>query len=805
MAKQSPIRERLVETTVRLLRDIHDEAEREQLMDGLGLSRTEKNEVGKRLVAVTVPPPPKPEELRKSEVFQRLVQDVRRGRGLLFLGAGVSQDVGMPSSSQLVDALNSLAKGYGIQLDETQEYDLPTIAGLLERSRMRQELVETLRDRFDEAFRSQPILPHRKGFFRLLPYLGELNRLILTTNWDDLLAQAFREAGERYVIIRRDRELPYMATAPHAVVKLHGDFTEPDTLVVSDNNYVLARNALTRPGGLAGSLWGMVSTLLAQYACIYVGYSLGDPDMNLLRLLIAARQLDPESRNYMIGPFSEEEQRSLEQWVAGMQVISCKAGPFFVALAQELAQFANRRDDLDRIFRREAPVFAEFYAPFGTGKSALLDEVERRAKAEGWKDEQIIRINLREEPSPTSIASLTECLARVLSKPWIRRREDLQKPLREKRRLFLIFDHTEAVEDGWEDFTGFVSEVVAPVVRELDEKSRPAMRELVAERPRSRLILAGRFPVEGWSFSFKRYMETFPLSPFTLSAVREMVGKYVLFSDPRAEVTPPSTRLVEQIYDITGRSHPGFIKGILDDLIRKSRTPDGQIELPVALTEEEVSNYLNSFEETIQQEVWQAAPSGIRELFSGGLCVLRKLSFSLLERLAEEEAFGSLFEAFRSPETVVRTLRECHLLAYEFPLHIVDPVIRRIQAYILNRRGARCFQEVHGAAASAWKGLLPAVEDKVQLFYFQEWLYHKANRLLQEHTEPEKRWEALNPEVTEIELRTSQRYPVGMGRALVQEIEEKDGELLDTLLECFGEEYYQKLRQVLMEKQELTR
>lgn len=796
--RNSSSRDQLIATAVKLLKD-KSEAEREQLMTGLGLAEVEKDTVRKRLWAIPVPPPARPEELRKNEVFQRLVQDVRRGKGLLFLGAGVSVDVGMPSSTQLMDALKALAKSYVVQIDET--HDLPAITGLLERGGRRREIIETLKDRFNEAFRSQPVPPHRRGFFRLLPYLGELNRLILTTNWDDLLEMAFREAGERYVAIRRDRELPYMAATPHTIVKLHGDFTEPDTLVVSDTDYALARNAISRPAGLAGSLWGMVGTLLAQYSCIFVGYSLSDPDMNLLRLLVASRQLDSESRNYMVGAFSEEEQRSLERWVAGMRVIPAEASTFFVALAQELAQFANRRDDLDRIFRREASIFTEFFAPFGTGKSALLDEVERRAKAEGWKDEQVIRINLREEPRLTTVAGFTERLAKAISKPAIRQGEELGRVLREKRRLFLIFDHTEAVEQGWEDFISFVSGVVAPVIRELDESGQ-----------HSRLILAGRYPVANWPFSFKRYAEVFPLSPFTLSAVREMVGKYVLFNDPRAEVGAPSSRLVEQIYDLTGRSHPSFIKDILDDLIRKSKKPDGRIELPVALAEDEVGEYLKRFEKAIQKEIWGDVPASIRELFNDGLCVLRRLNSGLLERLAKEEAFRELFTVFEHPEEVIRALRGCHLLAYEFPLYAVDPIIRWIQTYALRQRKAKRFEEAHRAATSAWRTLLPAVEDRTQLLYFREWLYHRASQLLQAYGKPEEQWEVLKQDIERIEFRTSQRYPEGMGQTLVQEMEEKrerdrdrDGELLDVLLECLGEKYYEELRQILKEKREVTR
>jgi hypothetical protein len=797
MPDRDTIREEQVQKAVQLLKD-KPEVERETFIEVLALTPAEKEEVRRRLWAPPPLRPPKPEVLREMETFQRLVQDVRRGKAILFLGAGVSQDVGMPSSGALVDVLRSLAKSYHVSLHlEEQEYTLPTIAGLLERESLRHEVIETLKDRFDEAFRSQAPPPYHKGCYRLLPYLGELNKVILTTNWDDLLELAFRETG--VATIRRDRELPSLAATAHAVVKLHGDFTDPNTLIVSDTDYVRARNAISRPGELAGSLWGTVSTLLAQNSCIFAGYRSSDEDMQLLRSLVATRQMGVETRNYMVGLFDESEQKGLKDWLR-MEVIPATASQFFVALAQELAEFANRRDDLDRIFRREASLFLEFYAPFGAGKHALLDEVERRAKSEGWKDEQTIRIDLRLEPRPLTAAGLTQHMAKAIGQPWIQRGEQLSKALRDKRRLLILFEHTEAIETGWKELTTFVNGVVAPVVRELDESGR-----------HSRLILSGRYPIEDWPFSFKRDAEVFPLSPFTLSAVREMVGKYTLFHDPQAAIASPSSQLVKQIYDLTGRSHPGFIKQILDDLMRPEK-PDSRLELPPALTEQEIDEHLASFMGTIHKEVWTTVPSEIGELFVQGLCVLRRLNAGLLARLAQEDAFRDLFGTVGKPEDVINWLKKCHLLAYEFPLEVADPTIRRIPSYVLRRGKPERFALTHRAAASAWKSLLPSVEDLTQLRYFREWLYHQASYLQIDGKTEEFHWEVMQKEVETVQFRTSQPYPVKMGETLLKDVEEKkerdkerDEELYDALLASLGEVYYEQFRQLLLAKPEITR
>jgi hypothetical protein len=566
MSNGKNLRERLVKRAVELLRD-KPAAELEAAMDDLGLTPAEKTEVRTRLRTPTPPPsPPNPEELRQLESFNRLVQDVRRGKAVLFLGAGVSLDVGMPSSGALVEALKALGRSYGAPVEETKEYQLPEVAGLLERARLQREAIDTLRERIQSGYNQVPA-PHRRGAFRLLPYLGELNKRILTTNWDELIEAAFREAGEPFVVVRRDQELVSSGSAAHSILKLHGDFSDPDTLVISDTDYTGARNAILQRGGLAGSLWGAVSALLAHKSCIFVGYRHADKDIRLLRTLITARQMGRENRNYMVGLFDESEQRGLADW-ENMDVVPATASQFFLALAQELAEFANRQDDLERIFRREAAPFLEFYAPFGAGKHALLDEVERRARVEGWWDEEIIRIDLRQAPAPLTRPALTERLAAAMGQTGIKQSGELNRALDQKRRLLVLVERTEAVEGAWDELIDFISQEVAPAVKAVDERGQP--RGL-----RSRLILSGRYRVQGWPVTYNRYAEMFPLSPFSLSAVREMVGKYTLFRHPKAAIPPPSAELVSQIYEITGRSHPGFIKLILDDVMEKATGADG--------------------------------------------------------------------------------------------------------------------------------------------------------------------------------------------------------------------------------------
>ncbi len=800
MPDSDAIRENNVEGAVALLKNLSEE-QRDRYFGILVLTDEEKREVKKHLWTVPSPERMPLGSLRDIEAFQHLVEDVRRGKAILFLGAGVSLDAGMPSSGALVDALLALARSYRIEIEREKQYSLSEIVGLLERAGFRREVLETLQDRIEDAYRQEPP-PHQRGVFRLLPHLNEINKVILTTNWDELIERAFWAAKEPVTVIRRDRELVKWAVAEHAVVKLHGDFSDPQAIVVSDTDYARIKAEISRPGSLAGSLWGTVGALLAQYSCIYVGYRLADENMNLLRLLVASHQLEAQTRNYVVGPFDKSEQQGLKDW-AQMEVVPATAGEFFVALAQELAQFANRQDDLDRVFRREAAPFIEFYAPFGAGKHALLDEVERRAisRDQGWKPEQIARIDLEKISGSLTEATLTQQLADKLGRPWIQRGEDLEPALRGKGRVLLLFENTEAIEEKRGTFTDLVSLAIAPTILDLNQKGK-----------RSRLILAGRYPVEGWPYSFKRHAEMFPLSPFSEDAVWEMVRKYVLANDPTAQSPVPPRELARQIYQVTGRSNPGFIKHILDDLMQRSKQPDDSFRLPVALTEQEMDGYLASFAETIHKEVWAASlaaeeATAIESLFDRGLCVLRQVNLSLLERLAQADVFQEPMAVFERPKTVLHRLKKCHLLSYEFPLEVVDPIVRRITSQRLRRTDPEHFVRAHRAAASAWEDLLGFVEDAVQLRYIRDLLYHQASYLHKDGQSKKAHWDILREKVEAISFKSSQPPPARMGETLLKDIEEKrdrdhepDGELLDILEACLGN-YYEELRNLLLKKQ----
>jgi hypothetical protein len=710
------------------------------------------------------------QSIREDRVFKSLVEDVRRGKATLFIGAGVSVDVGLPTSADLVRTAMTVCSDYGISLDEKRKYKLSEIAYTIEVAKRRTEFIERIKAQFD-AVNGQNPQPQCRGFYRLLRYLDDLDKpqnlckYIFTTNWDDLIEMALRPYG--FTVIRQDADINHAPTAKSTVIKLHGDFTNHNTMVISDNDYTKMLQKIEEPVGLAGSLWGWVSTLLAQNSCIFVGYRLADPNFRLLRRQVEIKHQGGELHQYMVGPIDDNQKADLEDREL-VEVLPYTATPFFLALAQELARFTNREDDLEHVTKKEHKPFIEFYAPFGAGKSALLNEIEQRVKVEGWQDHEIIRINLGTE----NLDSITPAI-------------------QNKNRIFILIDQTEKVqEDSWRRLTSYIDEHIFPRIKDQNKSGQ-----------RTRLILSGRYPIRGWPFAIKKYLDYFALSPFSINSVGKMVDKYVIFRDPKAQAIPPSDELVRQIFEMTGGCHPGFIIKILNDLLGG---PNGEVNLPLSLPEQKIDQYLDSFLTTIHDQVWASAPQTLENLFTYGLCVLRRLNQSLLDHLKSKSVFDNLLSPIGDVDTVIQQLKDCSMVVDTGIAGEIDPVIRRIQCQKLQRDKTRSIDyiAIHDAAAEAWQNLLslPYSDDETQLLYCHEWLYHRITCLSNCDHDYENARNELMADIDSFQFRASGKFTSKMGEMLLSKIE-GDQELIDLISVGLDAEEYEELRTLILRKE----
>ncbi len=223
------------------------------------------------------------------EAVELVAEAVRRERCILFLGAGVHAPppegspfeypaehrppIGAALSQELASSCN-FARRY----PREDPSNLQRVALFYEIARSRHQLVDALTAAVQTAKRPSPML-------RALAELGF--PLVITTNYDQLFENALVEAGRqpRVAIYTPKLEPTTDHRDPSAespiVFKIHGDISRPETIVISDEDYIqfvlrMSNKDPYDPVPLT------LKYYLTGWTTLFVGYSLLDYNLRLL-------------------------------------------------------------------------------------------------------------------------------------------------------------------------------------------------------------------------------------------------------------------------------------------------------------------------------------------------------------------------------------------------------------------------------------------------------------------------------------------------------------------------------------------
>jgi len=132
----------------------------------------------------------------------------RQGRLVVFVGAGVSKNSGVPTWSTLIQEMKNEC-GLNLETDELK------IAQLYKDARGEKEYM----DKVKEVLQYNKVVPNEihKAILDLKPCH------IITTNYDNLLEQEIENEFQQFDIIREDKDMPRMSY-PNSLIKMHGDF-----------------------------------------------------------------------------------------------------------------------------------------------------------------------------------------------------------------------------------------------------------------------------------------------------------------------------------------------------------------------------------------------------------------------------------------------------------------------------------------------------------------------------------------------------------------------------------------------------
>lgn len=306
-----------------------------------------------------------------------LTKEILKKRLAIFIGAGCSMGVGLPSWKQL---LENLIEEYGIK---TKENNLLKLASRIERSIGRSNLL----DEISETCRIQ-----QKPESSTHKLLAELDvNFYITTNYDHLLEEAFRQIGIQPHVVHKDQDLPVLNPTAKTIVKLHGDIDSPSSLVCTERDYRRYRTIHQ----------GFVEWLKAkntELTILFIGTSFDDPrlveaDDHIIELF------GKNKRNHVIALKKPEKQngQDIDDFQAELEDFEDRCGSlesergFLVLVIQHygeieklLKEIKNRvlqiRIDEKKGFDQDAALYqlrAEHYETLGKKFSKHVDATVR--------------------------------------------------------------------------------------------------------------------------------------------------------------------------------------------------------------------------------------------------------------------------------------------------------------------------------------------------------------------------------------------------------------------------------------------
>lgn len=187
-------------------------------------------------------------------------QASRENRLVIFVGAGVSRNSGIPTWNELIESMKS-------ELPEKLANDMDSLklAQLYKDSRGHKEYMDKVKD----------VLKCNKAFPNTLhKIILSLNPChIITTNYDDLIEQELKNQFIQYDIVREDKDIPQIVY-PYLLIKMHGDYITDNIVLTETDYYNYPKNfPLIR---------ALVQSIFASKLVLFVGFSFADLNLKMI-------------------------------------------------------------------------------------------------------------------------------------------------------------------------------------------------------------------------------------------------------------------------------------------------------------------------------------------------------------------------------------------------------------------------------------------------------------------------------------------------------------------------------------------
>jgi hypothetical protein len=228
----------------------------------------------------------------------RVFELIQKEEVLLFVGAGMSLYAGYPSGEKLCEILYE-----NLSNDSKKEIDfvnnLPKLADDIFNLKggNKNYLFEILKKEFQKA----PVLTDAHQLLAKIPHF----KTIITTNYDTLI----ESTNKAIEVIRKSKDYPLASFKKQLLFKIHSDLSDTDRIILTNsdyNNYFSNSNEQT-------IFWNAVKDKLASNHILFIGYSMDDPNLNVIINNIIAELGDSRKEMFFVAPSISKSKLSFLQ------------------------------------------------------------------------------------------------------------------------------------------------------------------------------------------------------------------------------------------------------------------------------------------------------------------------------------------------------------------------------------------------------------------------------------------------------------------------------------------------------------
>lgn len=293
-------------------------------------------------------------ESMKNIYKESLFQSISKGEVVLWAGAGLSLYAGLPSGARLREILYE-----GLTPLEKEEVrknsDLSHLTDeICKLKGNRNYIIKVLTSTFTKDFSSTET--HK--IISKIPHF----RNIITTNYDRLFENAY---GNKLNLIFSDSHTPYIDDKKVNLFKIHGDLSDPDSIIITKSDY----NRFFENDTEQNTIWNIIKGIVATKSILFIGYNLEDSNVEVIFNKIKNKTGKNGKECYFVAPYiSPIKSVNLEK--ANIHPISLTGEKFFEELIEYLRKNITKNFENKYI---SSDVYSEFIGNFDLKSEIEVD------------------------------------------------------------------------------------------------------------------------------------------------------------------------------------------------------------------------------------------------------------------------------------------------------------------------------------------------------------------------------------------------------------------------------------------------